>query len=123
MTSISKLFDQAELALAAYANLESNVDPIAELKRIGFADVQARSFLEQWRVVDQYTDPRTGLSATVFEEVGTGERGLAIRGTQLEAGDLLADGLLALGVSDRLNPQWSALEAKLGDWLGEGGPL
>ncbi|MGN2393305.1 hypothetical protein ACTFO6_17680, partial [Pelomicrobium sp. G1] len=35
----------------------------------------------------------------------------------------MADGLLALGVSDRLNPQWSALEAKLGDWLGEGGPL
>ncbi len=123
MTSISKYFDQAELALAAYADLESNIDPLSELKRKGFADLQARSFLEQWRVVEQYSDPLTGLSATVFEEVSTGERSLAVRGTQLEAGDLLAGGLLALGVSERLNPQFSALEAKLEQWLGEGGPL
>ncbi len=125
MSNLTEYFKNSELALAAYADLSQGTPDIDELydDGKGMSPTQAARFASRWRVVDQYTDPRTGLSATVFEEVGTGERGLAIRGTQLEAGDLLADGLLALGVSDRLNPQWSALEAKLGDWLGEGGPL
>lgn len=63
----------------------------------------------------------TGVSATIFQK-GT-EYHLAVRGTELQAGDLIADAILAAGVSSKLNPQYLALKAQLDQWIGQGGPL
>ncbi|PIV71667.1 MAG: hypothetical protein COW56_13585, partial [Rhodocyclales bacterium CG17_big_fil_post_rev_8_21_14_2_50_68_7] len=83
MNTILDYFNQAELALAAYGNLESgDIDP-RELvtDAVGMSPAQATRFARDWRVVEQYSDPLSGLSATVFEEVATRQRYLAIRGT------------------------------------------
>ena len=129
MTSVTQFFQQSELALASYAkNLFPGISgdlyqTALEDGGQGFAPSQAQQFALTWRVLDQYTDS-TGLSATIFEEVSSGKRTLAIRGTQAEAGDIVSDVLLAAGVSARLNPQFDALQAKLdNEWLAEGGLL
>lgn len=113
MSNIQDLFQQAQLAEAAYAifldssgNLLTNKDDIkAALQDQGnsmtFSDAQATAFINDWRVVDQYTNSSwgglvgTGFSATVFERLdengnGTGEYSLAIRGSQ-DAADFIAD--------------------------------
>jgi hypothetical protein len=93
----------AELALVAYTNLFTGIagdEYDRVLRSGGLAGPQAQHFASRWRVVDQYnhtSDPypvhdesggvvgyqtkANGLSATVCEEVGTGKRCLAIRGT------------------------------------------
>jgi Ca2+-binding RTX toxin-like protein len=82
---------------------------------------QADRFAAKWGVVEQFTDSSTGVSAALFRNGD--EICIAIRGTQLEVGDLLADGILALGVSSRLNPQFIALQTKIDQWREQGGPL
>ena len=122
--NIAKALQQAELALAAYAqNLVPGKAPdVLALQdgEKGMSEKQAQRFAENWMVVDQFDDP-SGVSATIFESNGL--YFLAIRGTQLEANDLLADGLLALGVSAQLNPQFQALQTQMGIWLNPGGKL
>jgi|CXWL01.1.fsa_nt_gi hypothetical protein len=113
-------FKQAELALAAYANLAMGVDVKDELKIAGFSDVQADAFIFKYRIVDQYNDG-TGLSVTVFEEIVSGQKYLTIRGTEPAGNDLTADGLLAAGLPSNLSPQFIALKAQLDDhWLVDG---
>ena len=84
MNSIVEYFEQSELSLASYANLTPGVDPIPALQdnSVGMSPEQAARFASKWSVVSQYTDPATGLSATVFEEIDTGKKYLAIRGTE-----------------------------------------
>lgn len=81
MNSTVTYFEQAELALAAYSNLTSGMtDAAYKLALIddgkGMTSAQASAFAAKWNVVDQYTDPNTGASATVFQAVsktkGTG---------------------------------------------------
>lgn len=85
MSTVQNYFTQAELALAAYADLVTAEPNVAKLKDAGMSQVQADRFATQWRVIDQYSPVSSGLSATVFEEVSSGKRYLAIRGTTVAA--------------------------------------
>ena len=60
MSNVLNFFTQAELALAAYANLSTGEVSQSALIQAGMAPTQARKFSENWRVVDQYvhTDQR-----------------------------------------------------------------
>jgi Ca2+-binding RTX toxin-like protein len=96
MTDISKLFSDAELALAAYADLlqGSLADQRARLEAAGLSAKQAEEFARRYpTVVAQFNDTPaegglgTSFSATVFKDA-SGNLTLAIRGT-LEAGDFL----------------------------------
>jgi len=119
MSQINDYFIQAELAMAAYANLNVGAPSQGELIQAGMSSVQAAQFASKWVVVEQYNDPITGVSATVFEEVGTGKKHLAVRGTQ-DPADFVADYLILTGVPSELNPQYLSLKSKLNEWLGDG---
>lgn len=88
MAIITNYFEQAQLSLAAYASLEPGVANtaqkisayIAALKKAGMPDAQATEFAKAYTVVDQFTDPFTGFSATVFAEDGINY--FAVRGTE-----------------------------------------
>ncbi len=87
-----EFFKQAELSLAAYANLIMGVDIKDELKISGLSDVQADKFISRYLLVDQYNDPIFGLSATVFIDKDSKKTLLAIRGTEEDdLRDLLTD--------------------------------
>jgi hypothetical protein len=117
-------FQQAELAFAAYAELVQGIPDSAKLRKAEMSSDQAGQFARTWTVIDQYTDTSSGVSATIFQKTDGGPLYLAIRGTDSSANDLLTDGLLALGVSAKLNPQFTALKDHLDNvWLADGGLL
>lgn len=67
MNNSVEYFNQAELALAAYANLQAGTPNTGKLQDdAGMSAAQAAAFASKWNVVDQYTDITTGASATVF---------------------------------------------------------
>lgn len=116
MTAIADYFEQAQLSQAAYAlNLlrgmsgsNQTTDYINSLMTAGMSSSQAEEFANTYAVLDQYTDPTTGLSATVFHNVETGEVIFAIRGTEWSLqdwiganfGDIGADGIaIGQGIS------------------------
>ena len=78
MSAIQELFQQAELAEAAYADFSADRLPLDALQDEnnggGFSKTQAEAFDKEWRVIDQYTAPSTlgltgsGFSATVFQK-------------------------------------------------------
>ncbi len=85
MSAIQVLFQQAQLAEAAYANFSgmSASTPTGAIENAliaeKFSPAQAATFVSQWRVVDQYTAPftlgviGTGFSGTLFQRPkGTG---------------------------------------------------
>lgn len=79
MSTLNDYFQQAELALAAYAiNLTAGVPRKGALTDAGMSDAQATQFAATYTVVAQYSDA-TGVSATVFADA-TGHTYLAIRG-------------------------------------------
>ena len=82
-------------------------------------EAQAAHFALTWRVVDQYNDPLTGLSATVFEKIGEVEQYcLAIRGT--DGGmDYIADVHIYQGLPSEISPQYLSLKAKVQTWLAD----
>jgi VCBS repeat-containing protein len=123
MSGMATYFQQAELALAAYSNLVPAMIPDdyeAALRNggRGMSPVQAARFAARWRVIEQYNDPFSGLSATVFEEVGvTGRRYLAIRGmTPSDVRDWTAGGGILLHGVPSLSSQYQALSAKVRQW-------
>ncbi len=71
MNSINQYFTKAELAQAAYGIFPGNVMAATELTDddVGMSSKQAENFISKWQVAAQYTDPITGVSATVFEEI------------------------------------------------------
>ena len=102
MSTIQDIYQQAQLAEAAYANFVIGSGLIAtrdELKTAleaeGMSTAQATEFITHWKVVDQYTATAwggltdgSGFSATVFEKLdangnGTGQYSFAARGTQV----------------------------------------
>lgn len=123
MNTITSLFEQAQLAEAAYAKFINSVGGLittgdelkAALIASGFSQspndptqsAQATEFVKQWRVVDHIPDTASGFSATLFERLDasgnrTGEFNLAIRGStfdsllldfRADAGDIFLDGL------------------------------
>ena len=121
MTSIQEYFVQSELSIASYALLTLGQPNTAELIKdsCGMSISEAQKFAATYTILDQYTDAVTGVSATIFRSNATGEVTVAVRGTEFQAGDLLADGLLALGVSSKLNPQYVALKTKMDQWLAD----
>ncbi|MCK6413895.1 MAG: hypothetical protein L6Q55_15945 [Azonexus sp.] len=125
MSDISTYFDQGTFALAAYSNLWNGMNPAAYEAALrqdgnGMSPTQAARFAQAWRVIDQFTDLQTGLSATVFQGIAGGPKFLAVRGTDPHLNDLFADGLLALGIPSKLNPQFTALRAQVEAWRANG---
>ena len=109
-------FENAQISMAAYGDLTVSIS--AEnfknaLKSSGFTDVLADQFVATYKVAaGTYTDSVTGLSVTLFESIATGEKILAIRGTNPnEVNDLITDGLLVAGESAALSPQYIALQS------------
>ncbi|MBL8488737.1 MAG: hypothetical protein JNK22_16820, partial [Rhodocyclaceae bacterium] len=101
------------------------------------SEKQAQAFAEQWRVVEQYNgepipvldefNHPTGeytqsdaLSATVFQEVETGRRYLAVRSTQ-SLSDVWTDivDISILGMSEHQG-QYASLKSKVQSWLANG---
>ncbi len=100
MSNTAEYFKSAELALAAYADLDTGTPDVDKLKADGkgMTATQAADFASRWTVVGTpYNDIVTGVSATVFQEIATGKKALAIRGTQ-GATDYLADYFILNGV-------------------------
>lgn len=109
MNTITSLFQQAQLAEAAYANLSSAINNQAALKQAldvanggSFSTAQATAFAAQWRVVSQQPNTASGFSGTVFQNIATGEYVFAARGTEPKAlftdwptnlGDIGSDGI------------------------------
>lgn len=136
---IGTFFQQSELALAAYAmDLFPGItgQPFVDaLKDAGMSPTQAARFARDWRVVVQYnhsepvelqdefgngtgsfTSWSNGLSATVFEEVGTGRRVLAIRGTE-NGPDYATDFVdVFLRGSPQRQSQYQSLLAQIALW-------
>ncbi len=102
MATITEYFEQAQLSLAAYAlNLEQGASgggipgaPSGYARALiasGMPETQAIAFANTYTVIDQYTDPISGFSATVFDKDGV--KYFAIRGT--EPSDFINDILFA----------------------------
>ena len=125
MSTITSVFEQAQLAEAAYANFINSAGGIVsgdELKGAliasGFSSdpndptqsAQAAEFVSNWEVVHQYDNSEsflgipgvfgTGFSATLFKNSKSGEYSLAIRGS-LDVADYLSDAnnMTANGIS------------------------
>jgi hypothetical protein len=92
MNTLQKYFDFAQLAQAAYAdvNIIGSFDSALVDGRYGrFSTIQAAQFLDSYAVIDASANPNDpfGFSATVFKNVHTNEITLAIRGTEPFASD------------------------------------
>ena len=94
MATIKDYFEQAQLAQAAYANLQGIVGQIPSSiilqqndSLTGFAPnfsfSQAEEFRRHFYVVDHLPNTASGFSATLFQNVDTGAYSLAIRGSEL----------------------------------------
>jgi hypothetical protein len=96
MNTIQDMFQQAQLAKAAYTNLWDSTlnQPIIDDAKVitaliaaGMSDAQAADFVTHWRVVSQQPNTASGFSATVFEKLdangqGTGQFTFAMRGSE-----------------------------------------
>ncbi len=85
MSTISDYYYFSELAFAAYADLSkgmSDDEYVKALKRAddGMSQIQAEEFIKNYTVIDQYNDPSSGLSVTLFKD-SSGHQTVAIRGT------------------------------------------
>ena len=122
MSTISDYYKEAELALAAYANLfpgmsaKDYTDALIDDGK-GMSAAQAERFASTYTVVDQFTDPLSGLSATVFQQGAT--KYLAIRGSE-GITDYIADYVILNGTPSYLNPQYLELKDKVQEWLDNG---
>jgi len=90
MATINDYFEQSQLSLAAYAldltggmsgSSPDSATYIAALKVAGLTQTQAESFANQYKVIDQSTDPVSGFSGTVFKDA-SGKIFMAMRGTE-----------------------------------------
>ena len=93
------MFEQAQLAEAAYTNFISiggslitdDAGVIAALRNEDMSQSQAAEFVLDWRVVNHIPNTASGFSATVFESLDhPGEFSLAIRGSS-QIADFVAD--------------------------------
>ena len=99
MNTIEDIFQQAQLAEAAYADFSNpTVSEYQALINGNFSSAQAADFVAHWKVVDHVPDLESGFSATIFEQLdesgtGTGHFNLAIRGSR-QLIDFAADSAL-----------------------------
>jgi Ca2+-binding RTX toxin-like protein len=125
MNTIQTLFQQAQLAEAAYANfsLARPLQTALTNKATGgnFSAAQAAEFAARYQVISQYSVPGIsfmdgGFSATVFKDTSTGAYTFAIRGTVglvsdllgADFGDIVMDGLAMDQIVDMYN-YWQSL--------------
>jgi hypothetical protein len=87
MSTIREYYNQAEFALAAYAELYQGIEEQDYINALqndgkGMSLSQATAFAAKWEVVDSFSDD-TGVSAAVFKRRNdaSGQTYLAIRGT------------------------------------------
>ena len=70
----------------------------------GFSDRQFDDFKATYQIVDHMPNQNIGLSMTIFQEIKSGQRTLAFRGTEPTGDgigpDLIADIFLALGLGE-----------------------
>lgn len=112
MATITNYFEQVQLSLAAYAldlqqGMSGSNQTTAYIDKLVFAGMsqkQAETFADTYTVVDQFTDPFTGFSGTVFAD-SSGKKYFAVRGTEAPStasgiidwlaniGDIGADGI------------------------------
>ena len=126
MSTISNYYKYSELAFAAYSNLapgmllQDYIDALMNNNR-GMSQTQAEDFAKTYTVIDQYNDPSSGLSVTLFQDAG-GHQTVAIRGTTpTDLLDLETDMIdIALLGTPAYQAQYSALSAKKQQWLGIG---
>ncbi|MDH4321351.1 MAG: hypothetical protein OEV73_07605, partial [Desulfobulbaceae bacterium] len=142
MSTITEYLTEAELALAAYATLTPGMSKDVYVDALqddgnGMAQKQAEEFAAHWQVIDQYNGQvqdsyyddfgqlvtctvQTGLSVTIFEEVGTGKQVVAVRGTQ-DFLDIVTD-FIDIGMlgTDEHQAQYKALSAQVRKWLDDG---
>ena len=116
ITNIQTLHDLAETALASYSDLDISRDLKSDLKQkntgASFTDVQAQSFVDHYtlRSVQANID-WNGFSAAVFQDKVTGEKVIAMRGTEFDRGlgqigtDLAVADTLGIGASGYANLQ------------------
>ena len=102
---VPEFLNGAEIGDAAWA--AGSVGGVSFEDR-GFTPSQFEDFQRTYRVLHHQPDSATGFSATLFENVSTGELHLAFRGTN-GAMDLLQDASLAV-----------TLAVQFGDWLQNG---
>jgi Ca2+-binding RTX toxin-like protein len=93
VSTVTNLFQQGQLAEAAYADFSnSGVSTRQALISSGFSSSQATVFLEEWTLIDHVPDTINGFSATVFQNKA-GAYTLAIRGST-DLVDFAADAAL-----------------------------
>ncbi len=107
MATIANYFEQAQLSMAAYAlnllpgmsgsNLTS--DYINGLRVAGMSQKQAEEFANAYSVIDQYSDPDSGFSATIFSDP-SGRYYFAIRGSEFNNLDDVLDDWFGTNVGD-----------------------
>lgn len=146
MTTSEELLTQASLALASYAVLPSSLTESGYIDALRSGDMtlaQATAFAATYSVVTQYnhseelplyddggnltgyTTLSNGLSVTVFEKLDaagmpTGEKYLAIRGTN-DGTDIATDIVdIALLGTTAIQTQYAELKAKVTEWLTNG---
>lgn len=136
MSAIQDYFSQAQLALAAYANLQGGNPNTVALQDGGMSLLQANRFASEWTVVTQFKHSEThtyvdetgstivttssnGLSATVFQDK-SGKRYLAVRGTD-DLNDVWTDitDVAILGTPAR-QAQYAMLKEKVSGWIRDG---
>lgn len=126
MKSVSKYYEQAELALAAYAVLtagmsgKNDVSYADSLEDAGMTNLQAQHFASKYSVVDQFNHADSGLSVTVFE--ADGKKYLAIRGTEVGSWvDVWTDftDIIMRGTPE-LQKQYAELSKQVGKWMVDG---
>ena len=84
MSASQDLFQQAQLAEAAYADFSNpDVTVFQALLNEGMSDAQATDFLAHWQVVDHLPNTDSGFSGTVFRRIDDDPV------TGLKAGDLV----------------------------------
>ena len=137
MSTIKELFQQTQLAEAAYANLSGiaglpGTQPLtSRLTDSGMSESQAADFVTHWRVAHHISNTESGFSATLFERLdngsGTGEYSLAIRGSTFagvlppmvdflaDGFDIFLDGVAIDQVVDLYN-YWQQLRSPIGNY-------
>jgi hypothetical protein len=116
MTTFTAASVYSQTALASYGDAlqsnQSNVDKYTDTD-VGMSPTEAQTFDATWEVVEQSTSTMNGFSAVLFRHRTTGEKVLAIAGTDPSSpADLLTDlvNVIALG-SVTVMPQYVSLEA------------
>ena len=137
--SVHEIYSHSALAQAAYADLDAGLANDVALR--GGADMsraQALEFAGQWEVVDRYDGElveglevfgfdlsyltSTGLSVTLFEEVGGGRQVVSIRGTEPTDFDDVETDIVDVGFfgNSLFQIQYHALSFRVRDWIDSG---